>query len=360
MNGQTGTFELDQWKASLRDCIGPCLRDKGLDENTLDTIAAGCFVSGIGGIAGILACLVAAGVTLAQALECYNQCRRQVGAPPYDETMGSALRGGDGYLVSIDWRFVNRTWPIDNDTAWTIRISNRNDDPAQFITSVKLCFKDDVEDLFAQTQIPSRVFIQCGTTVIDTTHWNVQVKGKCLIFEVEEGLENLYAVKKDCFLRINFDVEADGTTTLGTTAITIDRGKNHSYHEGVTAPGPVLAAAFNREGAEFLAANSPSEFALKPQFAHIPPGELVSAPLTVLPGISEEQSVALATGLGIRTIRDLVLFRRSGLYYAAKRVLRTAAIAAAPGLRHAKPLVIETDIQGQPPKTDDGSNIIVG
>jgi hypothetical protein len=122
----------------------------------------------------------------------------------------------------------------------------------------------------------------------------------------------------------------------------------------------VLAAAFNPDGAAYLGASSPSDSVLKPQFAHLPPRELLSAPLTVFTGVSDEQSAAVALALGIRTVRDLVLFRRTPLFYAAKRVLRDAVIPPEPDRPAAGTLLTDTDFEILPPTPGEGSDPIIG
>lgn len=322
-----GQKELEEYAEKLKQELVACLRQKGISEARLNTIIAVCFASGFLGIKSIIGCLIAAGITIKMIMDCYKIATAKLGGPPYDENNGHVTREQPGHTVTVGWNWVNRLWPIDNEIHWVIEIHNKTDGDNNLITSFKVCFKDNVDDLFDQTEIPKKISIKCDGKVMDSSLWRMRKEGKCLIFEVESGFENIAGLKKCCTITLEMDVEADGTTTLGSMAITVDLGKDHHWGDGTWAPGPVLASTLEQENEErLLAAKSRPITNVKPEFANLSERELLRKSPAIFEGISDEQASELEKTLKIATVEDVVLFMNSDLFKAAKRILRKVTI----------------------------------
>lgn len=324
---EAGLEELERWRQELREALIKCLVDKGVSETELKGIMAVCVVSGAGGIGGIIACLAVAGIEIEMILDCYRRALAKVGNPPYDENNGSAKRNGDGYDVEVWWRWSNRTWPVDNEVHWVYKIHNNSKDPNNYITSIKLVFPNSIEDLFDQTEIPDHVTIMCNGNKINARLWRRRIQGDTLIFEVEPGFEELAGLKKCCTVRLDMHVEADGTTELGTVHITVDRGKDHHWGQGVAAPGPKLtsiAVARTQYGKSL-----PPELAIRPEYLGIASVDIANLPPNALVQINESVAATLRETFGIRTIRDLVTLQYLPAMRTARRLLREAQMRKA-------------------------------
>ncbi len=307
-----GLTDLAKWRQRYHDGIVKCMRKKGYDEATLKMIGASGFT--------VLGGAIAATVLALDLEECDKIVCQQIGPPPYDEMNGNTNRDGNGYDVSIKWDWIDRQWPIDNDIKWTYKIHCNSDDIDEFLSSIKILFKDNVEDLFDQTEIPKSIKITCDGEPIDTTTWSMTVEGNCIHWKVEEGFENIQGAKKCCTIEIEMTVEADGFTDLGSAFITVNRGKQHDWGDGVAVPGPVLAASSLPEGPDFLASQRIGSIGIRPEYKHLTPQELLSSPIDVLAALSSDQISALKQHFNIQTVKDLSFFRHSRIITDTKKV----------------------------------------